>query len=59
MDKYRIAEVVQQDKGVVKSAVSRVIRNAKLQAEAEADQAAGKARRALGKVQKAISRSRQ
>ena len=59
MDKTRIAGVVQRGKGVVKSAVGRMIGSAKLQAEGKADQAAGKAQKALGKVKDVMSRSKQ
>ena len=56
MDKNRGAGVVQQVKGVVKSAVGRVVGSAKLQAEGKADQPAGQAQKALGKIKDAISR---
>jgi uncharacterized protein YjbJ (UPF0337 family) len=59
MDKNRIARVVQQVKGVVKSAVGRMIGSTKLQDEGKADQAAGKAQKALGKVKDAMSRRKQ
>jgi uncharacterized protein YjbJ (UPF0337 family) len=45
----RIAGVVQQAKGVVKSAVGRVIGSAKLQAKGKADQAAGKVKDAMSR----------
>jgi uncharacterized protein YjbJ (UPF0337 family) len=54
MDKNRIAGVVQQVKGAAKSAVGRVIGSAKLQAEGKADQVAGKAQKALGKLKDAM-----
>jgi uncharacterized protein YjbJ (UPF0337 family) len=57
--KPRIAGVVQRGKGVVKSAVDRMIGSAKLQAEGKSDQAAGKAQKALGKVKDVMSRSKQ
>jgi uncharacterized protein YjbJ (UPF0337 family) len=59
MAKSRIAGVVQQGKGVVKSAVGRMIGSARLQAEGEADQAAGKAQKTLDKVKDAMNRSKQ
>ena len=59
MDKNRVAGVVQQSKGVVKTAVGRMIGSAKLRAEGEADRAAGKAQRALGKVKGAAGGSKQ
>jgi uncharacterized protein YjbJ (UPF0337 family) len=59
MDKNRIAGVVRQAKGVVKSIVGRVIGSAKLRAEGTADQAARRAQKALGKVKDAMSRPKQ
>ena len=54
MNKDRIAGTAKQVKGAIKEAVGKVVGDAKLKAEGDAEKVAGKAQNTVGRVKGAI-----
>jgi uncharacterized protein YjbJ (UPF0337 family) len=54
MDKDRVAGSAKQVKGTVKEAVGKVVGDAKLESEGEADKAEGKVQNAIGGVKDVV-----
>ena len=57
MDKDRIEGAAKQTKGAVKEAVGKVVGDAKLQADGQADQVEGKVQNAVGGLKDAIRKA--